>query len=59
MLQANPDGKLVYIFKPNESGGGEEIWITTRAAVAKRGDKLPPELEKAAALRRNRPGSLA
>jgi serine/threonine protein kinase len=49
LLQANPDGKLVYIFKPNESGKGEMIWLTTRAAVAKRGDKLPPELEKAPA----------
>jgi eukaryotic-like serine/threonine-protein kinase len=46
MLQANPDGKLVYVFRPKE-GGGEEIFITTRAQVAKRGEKLPPELEKA------------
>ncbi|HWC91231.1 MAG TPA: serine/threonine-protein kinase, partial [Pirellulales bacterium] len=49
LLQANPDGKLVYVFKPNDSGSGEMIWLTTRAAVAKRGDQLPPELEKAPA----------
>jgi hypothetical protein len=49
LAQANPDGKLVYIFKPNDSGSGEMIWLTTRAAVAKRGDQLPPELEKAPA----------
>ena len=51
MLQANPDGKLVYIVKPRVPGGEEMLFITTRKAVEKRGDKLPPELiiEKAKA----------
>lgn len=40
---ANPDGKLVYVIKPKD-GGKDAIFITTRAAVEKRGDKLPPEL---------------
>jgi hypothetical protein len=43
--RANPDGKLVYIIKPDDSGV-ETIFVTTRAAVAKRGDKLPPEFAK-------------
>ncbi len=44
MKKANPDGKLVYIIKPKMPGGEDMIYITTRSAVAKRGDKLPPEL---------------
>ena len=44
MRKANPDGKLVYVIKTPPSGGDEELLITTRAAVVKRGDKLPPEL---------------
>jgi len=43
MLLANPDGKLVYVLKPLEPGGADVVFVTTRAAVAKRGDKLPPE----------------
>ena len=39
---ANPDGKLVYLLKPDESGN-ETLFITTRAAVARRGERLPPE----------------
>ncbi|CAK8998835.1 Probable serine/threonine-protein kinase CPE1738 [Durusdinium trenchii] len=42
---ANPDGKLVYVIKPKEEGGPDIVQITTRAAVEKRGDKLPPEFE--------------
>lgn len=38
---ANPDGKLVYVLRPGASGA-EAIVITTRAAVAKRGETLPP-----------------
>ncbi len=45
MKLANPDGKLVYTIKPKEGGGEEALYITTRAAAAKRGDKLPPELQ--------------
>ncbi|MGC4005119.1 MAG: protein kinase, partial [Pirellulales bacterium] len=45
--KANPDGKLVYIIKPKTPGGEDMLFITTRAAVAKRGDKLPPELATA------------
>ena len=48
LKQANPDGKLIYIFKPGESGS-EEIFLTTRAAADKRGDKVPPELAAAPA----------
>lgn len=44
MRLANPDGKLVYVIKPKTPGGPEMLFITTRAAVAKRGDKLPPGL---------------
>jgi serine/threonine protein kinase len=47
MLLANPDGKLVYVIKPAQPGGPETLFITTRAAAAKRGDKLPSELEVA------------
>jgi serine/threonine protein kinase len=50
MLRANPDGKLVYVIKARESGE-ETLFITTRAAAAKRGDKLPPELAKAPAVK--------
>jgi hypothetical protein len=49
LLKSNPDGKLVYVIKPKIPGGPETLFITTRAAVAKRGDKLPPTLEKAPA----------
>jgi hypothetical protein len=44
MLQANPAGKLIYVIKPKEEGGEDVLHITTRAAAAKRGDTLPPEL---------------
>lgn len=37
---ANPDGKLVYVIKLDDKGR-EAVFITTRAAAAKRGDKLP------------------
>ncbi|HZZ72541.1 MAG TPA: protein kinase [Pirellulales bacterium] len=47
MSLANADGKLVYVVKPKAAGGPEMIFITTRASAAKRGDKLPAELEKA------------
>ena len=43
MLQANPDGKLVYVVKPRAPGGDEMLFITTRKGAEKRGDKLPPE----------------
>jgi hypothetical protein len=45
MIQANPDGKLVYVIKPKQPGGPEMLFITTRSSAAKRGDKLPPELQ--------------
>jgi hypothetical protein len=35
----------VYVIKPKEGGGEETLYVTTRAGAAKRGDKLPPELE--------------
>lgn len=40
LAKSNPDGKLVYIVK--EKDGEEWVYITTRAAVEKRGDTLPP-----------------
>lgn len=40
LAKSNPDGKLVYIVK--EQDGEEWVLITTRAAVEKRGDTLPP-----------------
>lgn len=40
LKMANSDGKLVYVIKPNDQGR-ETIFITTRAAVEKRGEKLP------------------
>ncbi len=46
MMKANPDGKLIYIFKPKNPGEKDIIFITTRASAEKRGDKLPPELVK-------------
>ena len=46
MLLANPDGKLVYVIRPLEPGGKDVVFVTTRAAAAKRGDKLPAELEQ-------------
>ena len=49
MLKANPDGKLVYVIRPDPAGGEETLWITTRAAAAKRGDALPAELAQPAA----------
>lgn len=45
MIKADPAGRLVYVIKPNEGGGEEVVYITTRGAAKKRGDKLPPELE--------------
>jgi hypothetical protein len=43
MQKANPDGKLIYVF--GQEGDKEVLQVTTRAAAAKRGDKIPPELE--------------
>jgi hypothetical protein len=40
LAKSNPDGKLVYFV--GEKDGEECVFITTRAAVAKRGDPLPP-----------------
>ncbi len=39
---ANPEGKLVYVIKPQEDGA-EAIFITTRSAATKRGDPIPVE----------------
>jgi len=46
LAKANPDGKLVYIVRPED--GVETILVTTRAAVEKRGDKLPPGIAPSA-----------
>lgn len=45
MILSNPAGKLIYVIKPGEGGQGETLYVTTRAAAEKRGDKIPPELE--------------
>jgi hypothetical protein len=47
MLLANPDGKLVYVVKPRPPRGEEAIFITTRSAAQRRGEKLPAELATA------------
>jgi formylglycine-generating enzyme required for sulfatase activity len=44
LAKADPNGRLVYTVR-NEAGT-ESIAITTRAAAAKRKEKLPPELER-------------
>src|SRR5262249_45337670 len=53
---ANPDGKLVYVIRRRE-GGPEAIFVTTRAAAAKRGEKpgefAPSAVEKRAEYRGN------
>jgi hypothetical protein len=43
---ANTDGKLVYVVKPRAAGGEPIIFVTTRAAAAKRHDTLPAAMEK-------------
>ena len=40
LAKADPAGRLVYVVHVRD--GQEIVEITTRAAVAKRGDKLPP-----------------
>jgi serine/threonine-protein kinase len=44
LAKANPDGKLVYVVRQQD--GVESIAITTRGAVARRGDALPPALRE-------------
>jgi hypothetical protein len=41
LKKANKDNKLVYVIKPEQPGGAEAVFITTRTAAEKRGDKLP------------------
>jgi serine/threonine protein kinase len=41
---ANPEGKLVYVLKPETPGSEEVVFITTRTAAKARGDKLPASL---------------
>jgi hypothetical protein len=38
---ADPKQKLVYVVQPKPGGGSEAIFVTTRAAAQKRGDRLP------------------
>jgi hypothetical protein len=51
--KANPDGKLVYIVR--KADGVEKILITTRAAVEKRGDPLPPAFQGTAPTETKKP----
>ena len=39
LIKANPDGKLVYIFRGQ--GENESLVITTRASAGERGDTIP------------------
>lgn len=41
LLQANPDGKLIYVIKVDKETDEQAVFVTTRRAAAKRGDKLP------------------
>jgi hypothetical protein len=43
LAKADPAGRLVYVIRSQD--GGMSIDVTTRAAAAKRGDKLPPGLD--------------
>ncbi len=52
LAKANPDGKLVYIVRQED--GVETILVTTRAAVEKRGDKLPPGFAPRAEEKKNK-----
>jgi hypothetical protein len=45
LLKANPEGKLVYVIKPKSPGGEEMIFVTTRAAAARRGDRIPEQVK--------------
>jgi hypothetical protein len=47
LRKANPAGDLVYQVKPKAPGGPEIIFVTTRQAVKKRGEKLLPVFETA------------
>ena len=42
LAKANPEGKLVVVARPKEPGGKEAIFVTTKAAAAKRGEKPIP-----------------
>lgn len=44
LRKANLDDKLVYVVR--KDGKSEKLYITTRQAAEKRGEKLPPELVK-------------
>jgi hypothetical protein len=46
LTKANPGGKLVYVMR--QDADVEKLFITTRAAVEKRGDPLPPAFKAAA-----------
>ena len=48
LAKANPDGKLVYVIRSGPAG--EKVEITTRSAVEKRGDTLPPGQDAPAAV---------
>ncbi|MCS5616960.1 MAG: hypothetical protein NZ658_03080, partial [Pirellulales bacterium] len=46
LAKADPAGRLVYVVRKEDDV--EAIFVTTRAAVAKRGEKLPPGQEASA-----------
>jgi hypothetical protein len=41
----DPALKLIYVVKEKHQGGADVIWITTRAAAAQRGDRVPPQFQ--------------
>jgi len=45
LKKAGPDGKLIFVIKPEQAGGPEVVFITTLTAAIKRGDKLPPGIQ--------------
>ena len=40
---SDPELKILYVVKEKHVNGKDVIWVTTRAAAAKRGDELPPQ----------------
>jgi hypothetical protein len=46
LLQASPDGKLVYIIKVDPETPSPRLLVTTRAAAARRGDRIPSATER-------------
>jgi hypothetical protein len=48
LKKANRDGKLIYVIRREAADRPEKLFITTQAAAAKRGDRVPAEFIQAA-----------